>query len=565
MKDRDLDNLFRDKLGQIKRSPSEGDWDIFEKRYEAEEQFDEMTEDIHFDHHIAEKTARISIKSPSQWPKLQSDLMIIDSRRRAVWHYKATETAIVLLIMYCASILPSNIWELQTPKSPKAPATKIINRSEIAESSWKEVSADKQQNITTVDKDVRNTTQQTLVENTRQETVTTEISISNIGGLDSDLAASTISVEPTIASIDQAARKIENLAIQPNNKQITNEAIKQEIAIASDLNLEEINKNPAQITQNLADSGSASDHNVSENQAIQIQAIPVSATPAISSQSERTTIAVATLDRSLPNVESEFALAFPMRSSTLKKNNYTIAGAWVSRDINMINTPFDKIYALASYQKEALNYSMGINISRKKDRSEVISGVEYAKRSYQPRQFSEKVNINQDYYYESSLDKISYDLLTIPLKFKFDYVASSKWKAYVTVGAALNLVLNANYNITKDLVENISNNAILPQSGGRLQSKNFIAGIANDSTDDDLRKLAGVQSAKFISSSNLSDNYFVGLSFGLGLEKQLTKRSSLYLEPSYQRHVFSKDIGIGPNKDKIHTSSLQLGIRTILL
>ncbi|HRG42491.1 MAG TPA: hypothetical protein PLC27_13880, partial [Saprospiraceae bacterium] len=59
-------------------------------------------------------------------------------------------------------------------------------------------------------------------------------------------------------------------------------------------------------------------------------------------------------------------------------------------------------------------------------------------------------------------------------------------------------------------------------------------------------------------------NYFASVGFGFGIEKNISKNVSLYVQPSYQRHILSSDLGIGPNKDRIHTSSLQFGVKSVL-
>lgn len=78
----------------------------------------------------------------------------------------------------------------------------------------------------------------------------------------------------------------------------------------------------------------------------------------------------------------------------------------------------------------------------------------------------------------------------------------------------------------------------------RLEKKPFIDGI-----------LAG---------ENIKENYFASIGFGFGIEKKICSHTSIYIQPSYQRQILSADIGIGPNKDKIHTSSLQFGVKTLL-
>jgi hypothetical protein len=111
-------------------------------------------------------------------------------------------------------------------------------------------------------------------------------------------------------------------------------------------------------------------------------------------------------------------------------------------------------------------------------------------------------------------------------------------------GAALNLVMNASYDVTEaKILGRPAPDRFIPEEP-RLESKPFIEGL-----------LAG---------ENFKDNYFASVGFGFGIQKKIFNNTSIYVQPSYQRQLLSADIGIGPNKDKIHTSSLQFGLKTVL-
>ena len=64
----------------------------------------------------------------------------------------------------------------------------------------------------------------------------------------------------------------------------------------------------------------------------------------------------------------------------------------------------------------------------------------------------------------------------------------------------------------------------------------------------------------FLAHYNISDNYYVTGNMGIGFEKNIFDDTSLFIRGNYSRQFLSKDNGIGPNKDKIHTTSLQLGV-----
>jgi len=149
-----------------------------------------------------------------------------------------------------------------------------------------------------------------------------------------------------------------------------------------------------------------------------------------------------------------------------------------------------------------------------------------------------------DHYFEKSLQKISYDIANIPLNFKYHFINQTNWGAYLMAGVALNLILDAKYDINETLRQGKPPVGRFTPEQARLDEKPFITGILN--------------------GDNFKDNYFASIGFGFGIEKKILGNTSIYVQPSYQRQILSSDIGIGPNKDKIHTSSLQFGVKTII-
>jgi hypothetical protein len=229
----------------------------------------------------------------------------------------------------------------------------------------------------------------------------------------------------------------------------------------------------------------------------------------------------------------------PMTLAKALSSRQSSISIFASSDVNLINTPFDRVYALESYNKEALNNSYGISYAQKLKNTEIETGLTYAQRIYQPEIFTETYGQNGDFYFEKNLNKIRYDLVSIPLNLKYHFASNPNWSAYFMTGISLNIVMAASYDINQALILGEPPVGRLKES--KLDDKNFIAG--------------------FLQGDNFNENYFVSATVGFGLEKKIINNTSLYLQPSYQRQLWSDDIGIGPNKDKIHTASLQVGIK----
>jgi len=241
---------------------------------------------------------------------------------------------------------------------------------------------------------------------------------------------------------------------------------------------------------------------------------------------------------------SEFPLILPMDLDTEDKRQRWAVSGYFSSDFNLINTPFDKIYSLTSYQREFINSSYGLGLSRKTGAVEYQVDVAYAKRDYEPRKFRESFGANETHYYEKSLDKISFDIMSSSLSTKYHFINKKSWSSYLTTIASINLIMKAEYDITRIVVlGRPAAERYIPETP-RLDQKPFNNGVIHD--------------------RSLAENYFVTAGVGFGIEKSLTDKVFLFLESSHQRHLFSADIGIGPNKDRIHTSSMKLGFRTWL-
>ncbi len=563
MRDRDLDKILMDKLNQIAITQAEGAWAAFERRYDSEKDFETLAEEIHFDNQVSEKSKHIKSSTSSHWPLLQNDLAIIDKRRMAVWHYKAMETLLVCFMIYATSLVPHEMLFKEISPTPK----KIHNPYEYASANKK-----------TSTKPFTGSNYRNNV-NLPNNKVHSEISI--VGFLtETDNLPQYVDENVVVASTNNIAHS--------NNVGMLNDEIRHKNEVddlQSDI-LKSGASNPMEsasiqsvLTQdnsNVVDANFVpTTSDAIENYPVLKEIVSSSATVNEGPNHEKSPVAELTgqvsrqetnlnidlLPFITPNPASEYALSFPIAFVEIKPVDRYVLSLWASRDINMINTPFDKIYSIASYQKEALNYSFGANISRKRGKIDVSTGVEYAKRTYQPKPFTEKYGTADTYYFESSLNKISYDIVSVPLKIKYDFLSNNKWNAYLMAGAALSMIVDAKYEIWEEIIHESPSDFSLSQSNSpRLESKNFIKGIGNFDSN-----ISTLENKNGIFSSSFNDNYFASLTFGIGIEKKLSPLSSIYIEPSYQRHVLSSDIGIGPNKDKIHTSSLQLGFRTMLL
>lgn len=125
-------------------------------------------------------------------------------------------------------------------------------------------------------------------------------------------------------------------------------------------------------------------------------------------------------------------------------------------------------------------------------------------------------------------------LIEIPLDLQYTFFQSDKWKIYGTVGLAANIIGSRSYTGTQTFA---TNGITLKED---LNSNNFERGA--------------------FEGGQLNQNIFLSVGGGLGLERQLGDKISLYILPMY-RHGITPS---GTGKDYISSFSVNIGIKTAL-
>lgn len=487
-----FDHIIKDKLkGYNAGFPPTDVWEAFEQ---ASVQFENKSSDDQFDNVVRDAVADQKVNyNSAHWKLMKAQLKISEERKRTVYISKILEIAAIFLIFITAFKWPVYKYPVYPIK-----ANVSTHKSEYA-------------------------AQEKLMPKLKNNITPTNTSINQL--VSGDLRADVVKFHDLTdnMTVDEFLANVG--AISPTSSLFLTKA---ENALEADVAATDVmHESEAVYGQ---DSRIADSENIDFNLNIDNvngSEMSISPLPLIGSN----------------ELASEYPMMVPMEFVANKEKSKYYLGVTASADVNLINTPFDKIYSIASYNKEALNNSFGMTLSKKKGMLELETGAIYTKRAYQPEAIREKLE-NDLYYTEKTFSKIEFDIVNVPLNIKYHFINQPKWSAFLVAGAALNLILNANYAISE--VQSLHRPApgeyIAPES--RLQEKPFIRGLLNN--------------------DNLKDNYFATLSFGFGIEKKLSQSTSLYLQPSYHRQVLSADIGIGPNKDKIHTSSLTFGVKTII-
>jgi hypothetical protein len=172
----------------------------------------------------------------------------------------------------------------------------------------------------------------------------------------------------------------------------------------------------------------------------------------------------------------------------------------------------------------------------------------YNHKSYPPN-FINQFNPNNDKNVLESefFQDIQLDILQIPINVQYFVLDRPKWRIYASTGLSVNLLLTPVYQISETRAALVATMASAPPGGGEpdksLKNKTeFPTGI-----------LAG---------GSLRENSYLTAQFGLGIERSVGSRWSVFAQPNYQ-HYLSKN-GLKPFKDKFYTMSLSLGTRVTI-
>ncbi len=217
-------------------------------------------------------------------------------------------------------------------------------------------------------------------------------------------------------------------------------------------------------------------------------------------------------------------------------NNWWIK-AFVQGDNNLVYSSFDKFYNVSGYETTALGLSGGLGIVKEFDRFEVETGLSYSTKSYVPEIINETYR-SDDGYHRTSLQRIFFNVISVPLNLNLKYFEGERFNLYSTVGLSANLVINSHYDIEDNIIPFPTSPAITP-TNAVLEDKPFERGL--------------------LEGGSLLDNAYLSMNFGAGVNYNLSDRVELSLFSLYQGNIFNA--GIGPNEDRINSISLGLGTR----
>ena len=493
--DAQFDNIFSEKLANIKETPAPN-WDGLEKALEVG-----TKADLQFDAQVAVKLQNISSSyQPSSWEKLLTTLNANFAIRERLYRYKLIEaTLMILLLLNIYQYLPTptsftaqeniqqKIFEQPSIDEVVVPTT-IPTPIEATKIPTKQINQDKQEN------------------NAEKPTLKEKSVVAVISNEDEQLSSTIVNTEVPAAA-----------ATTNNNTE------------------ENITTRNYTITRNLSPLNSSS---IGQKTGLTISVGEMNQHLTAHTETGNTLIKV------VPSLRPNFVESQYITPLGCKDCKYTKIPARLRIGL-IANLAIDNAYVsggeildINAFSEQGFGYGSGFSLGFKSGRWEVETGLIYAAKKYDPNIVDvPKANEKRTHFQTVHLQTVN-----IPATLRYNYAifGKGKWHLYSQLGAALNVVLRAEYDLAE--ISAISRSSVNDITTSRISQIDFNNGV-----------LAG---------GGLKSNRYLSLKMGAGAERYISPSWSIFVQPDFHFHFSGNRIG--PTEDRINTLNLSFGARKSL-
>ena len=212
-----------------------------------------------------------------------------------------------------------------------------------------------------------------------------------------------------------------------------------------------------------------------------------------------------------------------------------------SSDINFVDSDFynNNTREWDVYQRYRSGYGGGFALGFQLKRFLIETGISYNAVSYQQREEARIIGSFARGYVEETWDDAELSMVQVPLNIQYSFLVKSKWRMYSLTGVSINMALQNNFNFQLEDQENTASRSISVNESEIASEALLYKGI--------------------LEGGGLRENSYLTVNLGFGVERKFTYRWSLFLQPVYRRHFLID--GIGPNEDRIHSSSFRFGAK----
>ncbi|MEL7250468.1 MAG: hypothetical protein AAFO03_18725 [Bacteroidota bacterium] len=500
----DIDRIIHQKMNHIRPEFRPGSWDRLAER------LDEVEATDAFDAEIGSRLQRMHVPyQESSWAKLAARLELERRRMQAIFHYKAMEVSLLLLLLMTGwHLMPQLQQEEEFVLPPNMPVAALENEATINNSNQATIVA---QSITPT-----------------QASVTTPI--------DAPSENQTVAVEALMADASaetKSSASHNSVSNWPNRSFANNQKPVSPLVTDAD---GIVYDNPDAQTQLKTFFAQKADRlsSPSDNFAATgpLAALDGGETPL--------------LDYGDPDELLNFI-------RPVERKTFLRIGFVGSPDYNRIVTPSQEVVdgTVVSFDRYSLGYGGGITLGIEHGRWEIETGAIYAARRYQAIPTVYISGNLREGYNGIGLSNIELNTVQAPLNFRYNFILHDKWRFYAQGGASLNVVLGANYYVA-DQAEfagiqrdpSGSNNTSTVVKPAPLRDKSLTAG--------------------WLEGGSFWDNTTLYGDFGMGIERYMSPSWSMFVQPTYRHALPLFNTGLGPYHDRIHNFGIGMGVKVRL-
>ncbi len=509
MKMNEFDRIIREKLENLEPEYAPETWDLLEQKMDASEAGPAVvTDEEAIDELAFAKLHQFETPYNSEhWQEFSQRLDKEAASVREVMRYKLVEVSLMLLLLLTLwQYLPVNqnhsVPEVH-PTSPAEPLQAPLPRAD----QQRTFPSDGNQSVTTVDAGTTNAT--STANNTNQQSIAANIPLAEDHMINSGEA---IATPP--AAVDAPVNN-QSPSFIPSREQ-------NNLHIAKKDQLNDLLNDP-----------SAKDRGLSQWD-----------TEALLADLESIE-----LEELSPDGDEHSLKLLPLTAR--KKFNIRI-GMQGAPNYDRIITPPTEVDedSIVSLDRYSLGYTGGITIGVERGRWEVETGLFYTAKSYQPLSVLYVTGSVKNGLYGEGAKDFEFNIVSLPMKIRYNYLLQDTWRLYASTGVSMHTVMQANYYLADQ--DGFRNALFAPAPVPRGEQER-----PEQVEQYDLNK-------GLLEGGGLWENSYFSANVGLGVEKNLNGRLSIFGQANYSHSFLYPNGGIGPFLDRFHTTSLLMGIRVMV-
>jgi hypothetical protein len=241
-------------------------------------------------------------------------------------------------------------------------------------------------------------------------------------------------------------------------------------------------------------------------------------------------------------------LSSPLLPPDSKQQSVGLIWGW---QLNRIRTAEDPIYPIPQNTQIDQNLFVGLEWEERSGDNAFGLTAGYQQWNYRAPQYAEiyrAQGISNLHFIR--LEDLKFEMINFGVFARKYLFSSERWEVFIHFGGGFRLALRSDYRVNSGDISAIDINrddltpeqiARLPENP-KLWNKNFQEGL--------------------LEGGSVNENSFMTIDVGGGIIHHLSDRWILQFSPIFNLSPFSD--GLGPNRDEIHSLSLQMQIRRVL-